>query len=79
MNDAPLLLHKPFLPLNDFAAETRSSRRKVYRFIAEGRVTAVKNGKSTLIRETPAAFLNSLPQFTPGAMPPGPGRPKRSA
>jgi hypothetical protein len=73
-DDSPLFLTQPFLPINDFATATRSSRTKVYRWISEGRVTAVKNGKTTLIKETPGWFLNTLPRFVPGTMPPGPGR-----
>jgi hypothetical protein len=75
-DDSPLLLTQPFLPVNDFAVATRSSRSKVYSWIRQGRVTAVKNGKSTLIKETPGYFLNTLPRFMPGTgtVKPGPGR-----
>jgi hypothetical protein len=77
MGDDSALLLTPFLPLNDFAAACRTSRTKVYALIRQGRVSAVKHGKSTLIKETPGWFLNTLPRFMPATMKAGPGRGNR--
>lgn len=76
MSDLPTTndLDAPFLPIHRWAAATRASTGKARRSLNDGTISAVKNGKSTLIRQTPREYLESLPAYQPGSMPAGPGR-----
>jgi len=75
--DPNVLFITPFLPVREFGRVTGMSPKKTYDLLSVGRITAVKNGGRTLVRETPAAFLNALPAFVPGQGRPGPGRPRK--
>ena len=72
--DLPTDFHIPYLPIRRFAAATQASSATVRRLLNGGRLSAVKNGKATLIVQTPASYLGNLPPYQPGTMRAGPGR-----
>jgi hypothetical protein len=67
-------LDTAYLPIRDFATAINASSSTVRNLITAGKLFAVKDGRSTKIRETPRQHLESLPPFRPGTMKPGPGR-----
>lgn len=77
MSDLPADFNIPYLPVRRFAAATNASAATVRRLLNAGRLSAVKNGKATLIVQSPASYLGTLPPYRPGTMRPGPGRGKR--
>ena len=70
-------LDVPYLRIVDFAAVINCSPSQVRILISAGKLHAAKDGKATKIRETPRAYLDSLPDWQPGTMKAGPGRPRR--
>lgn len=70
-------LHRPYLPIAKFGKAIYSSKGKVWQLLNAGKITAVKSGRTTLIEQTPAEYLDALPPYRPGAMAAGPGRGKR--
>lgn len=78
MTDISVDLNRPYLRLRKWAVAVDSSPSKVRGLLNAGRITGVKNGKDTLIKETPAQYLSTLPAYQPGTMPAGPGRGHKS-
>jgi len=80
MPDIPIVdLHRPYQKIAAFGVAIGADKGKVYRLLNARVLDGVKSGRNALIRQSPAEYLASLPAYQPGTMPPGPGRPKKSA
>ena len=65
---APTAAEPMTIPLPQAPALTGLSRSAIYRAAADGKITLLKNGKSTLVvMSTVRSFLASLPTLTPAA------------
>ena len=68
-SDQNPLFFQPGLPIVEFTAVSRLSRGRVYGLLRDGKLTARKCGRITIVDQSPAEFIATLPAYTPGALP----------